>query len=416
MNEAHSSSFSLTPDEQSIQQLRQAIETMRQAGRDTAALERLLARLEAARQTGSSGGEADHPAAQAPRGAGDDMAGRDRIVQALAERAVAIGRDAFGNFIITGDNVQVQCAPDELPQVLLEAYHRALAHECRQLPLGIIDAQFIRPGTGQPITLDAVYINLDVVSPPREPDEDTKHWGLRLARGEGGERTSLLDAMTSPRGRKLVLLGSAGSGKTTFVNYLTWRMTASPKHREALPAPLRSLLPLRLVLRRVAPYLDAASKAGALWEALRDDIAARLGEEAAAHLLPYIQRKAAQQGALVMLDGLDEVPEAGKRRQTLLQAITAWVNQFAPHSRFLLTARPYAYADPQWHLEGFQIIALAPFNEDQVRTFVQHWYDAVAPWMEWTPAVTKHKREQLLPPSPSGPTWPTWPHAPCCSP
>ncbi len=329
---------------------------------------------------------------------GGDFVGRDRIVQALAERAVAIGRDARGNIIITGDITigSASLPQEQLPEILLQAYYRSLSAECSRLPLGVVDPQFISPGDGPALTLHDVYTNLDVVSPPREKGESETHWGLRLARGEGQERTPLLEALASPAGGKLVLLGSAGSGKSTFVNYLTWLMTTSDR-QTALPEVLRSLLPIRLILRRVsAPIITTGGQSGVLWQALAEDIRARLGNEAVPVLLPYLQQKAASRGAVVLLDGLDEVPEAGKHRQKLLAAIGEWQVQFAPASRFLLTARPYAYANPAWHLPDFNIVALAPFNDEQVEGFVRRWYPAVAPLLGWSADTARQKGESLL--------------------
>ena len=71
-------------------------------------------------------------------------------------------------------------------------------------------------------------------------------------------------------------------------------------------------------------------------------------------------------GGLILLDGLDEVPEAGSRRRGLLDAIQGFAGCLPDRSRVLLTARPYAYADPKWHLTGFGELALAPFDTEQV--------------------------------------------------
>jgi len=48
-----------------------------------------------------------------------------------------------------------------------------------------------------------------------------------------------------------------------------------------------------------------------LWNALAGDIAAALGEPLAAKLFPYLQRRLLAEGGFILLDGLDEVPEAG---------------------------------------------------------------------------------------------------------
>ena len=326
---------------------------------------------------------------------GGDFVGRDkRIELVISSRNVVVQGDAQGNIIITGNGNTVILSPDQAPQVLLSLYQRSLARECAQLPLGVLDPQFIRPD-GSGLTLQSVYVNLDVVSPPREKAESERHWGLRMERGEGSDRTPVLQALASPAGTKLVLLGSAGSGKSTFVNYLTL-LLLTPSGQQTLPEALRGLFPIRLVLRKVVRHIATAEGEAGLWQALKADITERLGERAAESLLPLIQQRAAQGRCMVLLDGLDEVPEAGKHRERLMAAVQGWMAQFGPESRFLLTARPYAYARSEWRLPDFQIVALAPFNEVQVRHFVERWYPAVAPIMDWDAAQARKKADAFL--------------------
>ena len=41
-------------------------------------------------------------------------------MQALAERSLAIGRDAHGNIIVLGDYNTINPSPDEMPELLLQ--------------------------------------------------------------------------------------------------------------------------------------------------------------------------------------------------------------------------------------------------------------------------------------------------------
>jgi len=141
---------------------------------------------------------------------GGDFIGRDKILANLAEGAVIIGGNAQGVIVVTGDGNTITVAADGLdPETLLQAYYRALANECSRLPLGVVDPQFAQPGKQAGLSIADVYTDLDVVSPPREEDETARAWGLKLARGEGGERTPLLEAISLPNAPRLVLLGDA---------------------------------------------------------------------------------------------------------------------------------------------------------------------------------------------------------------
>jgi predicted NACHT family NTPase len=287
---------------------------------------------------------------------------------------------------------------------LLRAYYRSLANECRRLPLGVVDPRFVRPQQEGQVSLPDVYVDLAVVSPVRGEDEDMLAWGLRLARGEGAERTPLLDAIAEPAAAHAVLLGDPGSGKTTFVNYLTYLLAASAADganvtlMEGLPEEMSGRLPIRILLRSVAVHISpqaACGNAGMLWDALRSDIATRLGETAAAALFAHLQEHLLGGESLFLLDGLDEVPEAGRRRRCLLEAISDLVSSLPVSARVLLTARPYAYADPLWRLADFPILALAPFDEGQVNRFVERWCQAVRPALGWDATEAQERARRL---------------------
>ena len=329
---------------------------------------------------------------------GGAFVGRDQILAALGNGSVILGGDANGLTIITGDGHRLTLPPDEVPlKTLLQAYYRSLANECCRLPLGVVDPQFVRPISQGDVSLSDVYVDLDVVSPPPIEEKEKGNWGLRVARGEGWERTPLLEAVAHPKSNRVVLLGDAGSGKTTFVNYLAYLLSTNP---EAVPETLRGRLPVRLVLREIAarhiPADADQGRAGMIWDALKDDIAARLGEAAASRLYAYLHGRLLREGGLILLDGLDEVPQARRRRKALLEAIRDLVGTLpAAESRFIVTARPYAYADSAWQLPGFHILALAPFSQDQVERFIQRWYQGMRPAMGWNEETARDKGGRL---------------------
>ena len=391
-----------SPDKE-IERLRQklrSLETLREDfGNDTVDAKRreIEARIDSLIQT--SGGSVVAGSVETD---GGDFIGRDQL-RAGGERSTVIGGDAQHLVLVSGDGNQVRISTDQAaPDILLAAYYRDLAAECSRLPLGIVDPRFARPGTESEVPLPSVYTDLHVVAVPREEGEDERRYGLRLARGSEGERTALLDAVTGERGGRLVLVGDAGSGKTTFVDYLSYRMADAlvTDQDDILPASLRGLLPVRLVLRQVAsliPVDGGDGNAALLWRALEADIARRLGDDAAGRLMPLLQERLLDPagGGMVLLDGLDEVPESGARRRCLLDSVRRFAGSLPRPSRVLLTARPYAYADPKWHLAGFTELALAPFDAEQVGHFIGHWCQAVRPVMGWD-EVTAGQRDQAL--------------------
>lgn len=336
---------------------------------------------------------------------GGDSVGRAQCIFTVqGERAVVIGGDATGVIAVTGSGNRVYLPPDQVPpEVLTEAYFRSLAAECHRLPLGVVDPRFIQTRVETPIHLSEVYVDLDVVAPVREEWEEREGEVISLgwpAWGEGGERIPILEAIAQPQVTHFVLLGDQGSGKTTFVNYLAYAL-ASGVMRAQNAVPLRGMFPIRLILREVAahhiPPGAPEGQAGMLWEALQADLSTRLGGKAADVLFPHMQNWLLKKDSLVLLDGLDEVPEAGRRRKCLLEAIVDFTAALSPaHNWVVVTARPYAYADPRWHLPGFETLSLAPFSEEQIKDFITRWYQAVRPTMGWGEVTARERGERLL--------------------
>ncbi len=334
---------------------------------------------------------------------------REMVTIASGGGAVVMGNLTVGGDFTGRDSIRIEGdayfgVPEAgaKPADLLRAYYRHLATECARLPLGVVDPRFVEPGSSGEVALHEVYVDLDVVAPVRGEEESAKLWGLRLSRGEGDSRTPLLEALAAPEAARVVLLGDPGSGKTTFVDYLTHRLAnavAQERPDGALPESLRALWPVRLVLREVATFLPVDAACGTaemLWDALTADVKTRLNAALAAKLTPWLMARLLRQGGLFLLDGLDEVPEAGRRRRCLLEAIQALVSSLPGRARVILTARPYAYADPAWHLPGFPPpLALAPFDERQVGAFVARWYQAVRPAMGWNEATAGERGQRL---------------------
>jgi formylglycine-generating enzyme required for sulfatase activity len=286
------------------------------------------------------------------------------------------------------------------------AYFRVLAKECSALPLGIIDTRFSATVGEDSIPLPDIYVDLDVIA-PAEPlgqgeDEqeggkpDRGRWAFRLVRGEGRDRTPVLAALAGEEHSRAVVLGEAGSGKTTFAHYLAYLLATGSAE---LPEPLQGLLPVRLILRNVAathvPADAAQGSASMLWSALQEDLARKLGSAGVEGCFEALRARLLASGGFFLLDGLDEVPEAHRRRRTVLEAVAELAQEVGERSRLLVTARPYAYADPSCQLHGFSTLALAPFDEDQVQRFLARWYQAVRGNLHWSPEAADSRSREL---------------------
>ncbi|RSN51634.1 ATP-binding protein [Streptomyces sp. WAC 04229] len=187
------------------------------------------------------------------------------------------------------------------------------------------------------------------------------------------ERTVRLPAEDALRTHDRVLLrGDAGSGKTTLVQ---WLAVTAARDGDRVPY----VLPLRTLIR--SGTLPAPT---AFLTAVGCPLTPPEG---------WAERVLTAGRALVLVDGLDEIPAAERHRTRdwLLALIRAY-----PGNRWLLTSRPSAVR-PDWLAgEGFRELALTPMRRADVTTFVRRWHTAArAPEYEALLLDSLHTKRDL---------------------
>jgi formylglycine-generating enzyme required for sulfatase activity len=333
---------------------------------------------------------------------------------AQGDGAVAAGGDAAGRDL-TKIEFHLGAATersDAAAASLHTAYLHRLIAQTELLPLRGIDPAAADSQHDPSLKLSAVYTALQTRL-PRDGEGRFK----RDPRAEEQAPGSALEQLD--RHRRLVLLGDPGSGKSTFVNFvalslagealelpeanLTLLTAPLPKEddddpEEATPQPWShgALLPVRVVLRDFAVRgLPAESAepaaAGCLWKFVQQD----LEEAGHADFFPTLRQELLAGRGLVLLDGLDEVPEADRRREQMLQAVQAFANAIGT-SRVLLTSRTYAYQNPAWRLSGFPVAIMAPFSRRQIARFVRLWYEQRVTLGKMTKEEAQGRGELLL--------------------
>ena len=324
--------------------------------------------------------------------------------------SVAVGGDVLGDVIqnvIERLVVQVQAPSGPQPDTLREAYLGHLFEAASHLSLAGVDPKAASQSEAR-LDLGAVYTALLTLTP--EAHE-------RLLQGEALEReTRRLSALEQlNRHKRLVLLGDPGSGKSTFVNFVAACLAGNALGRRdvnltLLTAPLPDeegkdqkehqpwehgpLLPVCVVLRDFAarglPPPGERATAEHLWRFIAADLeAAALGNYGR-----HLSQELMERGGLLLLDGLDEVPEAGRRRAQIKQAVEDFVSTFS-RCRVLVTSRTYAYQKQDWRLNGFNETVLAPFSAGQIRRFVDRWYAHIAPLRNLHPDDAQGRAELL---------------------
>lgn len=292
---------------------------------------------------------------------------------------------------------------------LREAYLCHLFGSTELLALSGIDPAGTGGGREARLRLDSVYTALLTLSTDESREDRQAPDSERPPRC-----LSALEQLD--RHPRLVLLGAPGGGKSTFVNFVALCLAgealgrpqadlkllraplpdAKEEEKEPQPQPWEhgALLPVRVILRELAArgLPEPGRRAGAerVWDFLKADLAAAgLGE-----YFPFLKKELLLRGGLVMLDGLDEVPEAESRREQIRQAIEGFAAGLG-RCRLLLTSRTYAWRNQAWTLPGFTEAELAPFSRGQIDRYVRSWYEHMAASGRLRPAQAAAQAELL---------------------
>jgi HEAT repeat protein len=169
--------------------------------------------------------------------------------------------------------------------------------------------------------------------------------------------------------KKAVVLGAPGSGKTMLASYfalMLCKTTQSDPTQIGLKAE-DDYLP---VVVRIRDWILQPNMG--LLEYLRSNAEANLSCKE----LPtgFFEHWLERGRALILLDGLDEVVDEAQRRK-IAEQIETFLHQYQDNPA-VITSRPAGYRWDFFNLDEFPHYTLESFDDKQVATFIDHWYDS----------------------------------------
>lgn len=271
--------------------------------------------------------------------------------------------------IIGGNKIIYTTPPGDDPTSLVRRYLAGVIRETRRLTYVDADSADAEQA---PLALDQIYIRLEVAA---QVGADGKPLGQaqrrERAKPEPVRQMTALEAL-GYHGR-LVLLGSPGSGKSTFARHLAYclaRAGCGEARLELLAPDWRrgALTPIWVELSPFADWLSQSDTGQSPGELLWAYLAAQHSPALAAEL----RRRLESDTAVLLLDGLDEVP-AGQLLARVRAAIEALTATRSP-STALLTCRVLDYAEPRRALRGWPTETLLPFSNQLQHAFIAGWF------------------------------------------
>lgn len=157
---------------------------------------------------------------------------------------------------------------------------------------------------------------------------------------------------------RIVLVGGAGYGKTTTVNYLFCKYAEIFGH---------DILRIKINLKDYANQLDNKD----ITDCLVDEVSKRTTFSKSKNIKSTVADYLESGNAMIIFDALDEIPSEYLREKARLE-ISRFVDVYYLN-KFIITTREVGYLRNKFE-DNFLHIRICPFNDDQIKRYASMWY------------------------------------------
>jgi formylglycine-generating enzyme required for sulfatase activity len=189
----------------------------------------------------------------------------------------------------------------------------------------------------------------------------------------------------------LIVLGDPGAGKTTFLKLLALAQATGRGDALGLEPRLPLLLPL-------SAYANALAQGDCPLDRFIDRYHRERGLDLpVADLLGQALERG---GALLLLDGLDEVQDPARRRLVVDRVLDFFAFHRAAGNRFVLTSRLVGYPEVRPRVEGLAECTLVDLDDTEIEAFIEKWTAAIEAALRGAGEVAafeaRRERDELL--------------------
>jgi predicted NACHT family NTPase len=243
--------------------------------------------------------------------------------------------------------------PENLFSLVKEKGRSLIQNQC-----GTLQCYF---DVSQPLPLEKVYTSLNILS--RLTNQQWLEVSDLQERYSPQDRLSFVQTLQKntpaiaavTQQIRLVILGKPGTGKTTFLKHLALQC-----YQESQPL---DYFPIFISLRNFANYCQEYDDFSLLNYIIHFLKSSEISQE-------EIQDLFKQEKVLLLLDALDEIPQADN--EEILQAIQQFTEIYH-QNRLVITCR---IASQAYRFQNFSYVELANFSQAQIKDFAQRWFTA----------------------------------------